>query len=248
MKVAIVLEYDGSKYHGSQVQEDVPTIQGELEVALGSVTGERIRTVFAGRTDQGVHAKGQVAAFKTSSSLKPVILARALNHHLPDDIVIKKASMTRDDFDPRRNAISREYCYYIWNDNVPSPFNRLRAYFVSGRIDVEAMNEACQCIIGTHDFVSFAGSLDGRKNTVRTVYSAEASREGVMIAFRMTANAFLPHQVRHTVGALLQVGSGKMDIGEFARFLQVKKVASAGPVAPPHGLYLMQVNYPDDVQ
>jgi tRNA pseudouridine38-40 synthase len=248
MRIALTLEYDGSKYHGSQIQDNVPTIQGELEVALASVTGEKVRTVFAGRTDQGVHARGQVAAFNTSSLLQPSIIAKALNYYLPEDIVTKDASTVKDDFDPRRHAESREYCYYIWNDKTPSPFSRANAYFVPNPVDVEAMNEACQCIIGAHDFVSFAGSLNGRRNTVRTVYEADVSREDALIAFSMVANAFLPHQVRHTIGALLRVGTGKMSIYEFRRYLHIKRHASAGPVAPPHGLYLMKVNYPSDVQ
>jgi len=248
MKIAVVLEYDGSGYHGSQIQQNVPTIQGELEKALISVTGESIRTTFAGRTDQGVHARGQVAAFNSSSTLQPEILARALNHYLPADIVVKNALVVDNEFNPRRDAVSREYCYCVLNDDVPSPFSRWSAYFMPNRVDVNMMNEACRQIIGTHNFVSFAGSLYGLKNTVRTVYTANVSREGVMVTFRIVANAFLPHQVRHTVGALIRVGTGRLSIDDFKHLLQIKKTAAAGPAAPPHGLYLMRVNYPSDVQ
>lgn len=248
MKIMAILEYDGSRYHGSQIQQTVPTVQGELESALNSVTGEKVRTAFAGRTDQGVHAKGQVAAFCTGSSLQPEVLARALNHYLPDDIVVKKAYVVNDDFDPRRDAISREYRYYIWNNEAPSPFSRSSAYHIPASIDVEMMNKACRHIVGTHDFISFAGSLYGLKNTVRTVYSADFSKTGAFVIFNMIANAFLPHQVRHTLGALLKVGTGKLSIDDFSRFLQVKETGAAGPAAPPHGLYLMKVNYPGDVQ
>ena len=242
-RIVFILEYDGTRYHGSQVQEDLPTIQGELENALEKVTGERIRTSFAGRTDQGVHARGQVVACDTGSTLEPMTIARALNHYLPNDIAIKNAFVVNHDFDPRRDALSREYCYYIWNDTNPSPLRRWNAYFVPQPLDVAEMDRACQVIIGTHDFSPFSSSLEDRSNTVRTIYRANTFREGSMVTCHMVANAFLSHQVRHTIGALLQVGLGKMDVSDFKEILKSKRPAVAGPPAPPHGLCLLKVNY-----
>jgi tRNA pseudouridine38-40 synthase len=247
-RTVFILEYDGTRYHGSQVQHDLPTIQGELEKALEQVTGARIRTSFAGRTDQGVHARGQVVACDTSSTLEPMTIARALNHYLPEDIAIKDAFAVNQDFDPRRDALSREYCYYIWNDVNPSPLRRWNAHHVPQPLDVTEMDKACQVIVGTHDFAPFASSLEDRHNTVRSVYRANTFREGSMVTCHIEANAFLPHQVRNTVGALLQVGLGKMDVSDFERILGSNRSAVAGPTAPPHGLCLLKVNYNGKMQ
>lgn len=247
-RIAFILEYDGTRYHGSQLQQDVPTIQGEMEKALEQVTGEKIRTAFAGRTDQGVHARGQVVACDTGSTLEPMTIARALNHYLPQDIAIKNAFTVKHDFDPRRDAISREYCYYIWNDAHPSPLRRWSAYHVPQPLNVAEMDRACQAMVGTHDFVPFSGALEDRINTVRTVYRANTFREGSMVTCHMEANAFLPHQVRNTVGALLQVGLGKMEAPDFEKILGAAMPAVAGPAAPPHGLCLLKVNYNGKMQ
>jgi len=247
-RIAFILEYDGTRYHGSQIQQDLATIQGELEDALEKVIGERVRTSFAGRTDQGVHARGQVAAFDTCSSLEPLAIARALNHHLPKDIAVRNAFTVNHDFDPRRDALSREYCYYIWNDATPSPLRRWSAHHITQSLDVAEMDRACQVIVGTHDFLPFASSLEDRTNTVRTIYRANTFREASMVTCHIEANAFLPHQVRHTVGTLVQVGLGKMDASDIAEILNSKRPAAAGPPAPPHGLCLLKVNYNGKMQ
>jgi len=244
-KIALIVEYEGTRYHGFQIQAGVPTIQGELERALRKITGERIRISSASRTDQGVHAKGQVVAFGTDSTLPPQTLLRALNHYLPEDIAIRQAFRVNDDFDVRRGALSREYCYYLLNSAIPSPLLRRSAYFMPRPLDIEAMNEACHALLGTHDFAPFSSSLNGRKNTVRTIYKAEVDRQGDVVIFHVVANSFLPHQVRHTMGALVNVGVGKSDVAVFREILRSKKPATAGPALPPHGLCLLKVNYPD---
>ncbi|MFA5374369.1 MAG: tRNA pseudouridine(38-40) synthase TruA [Dehalococcoidia bacterium] len=246
MRIALTIEYDGTRYYGSQRQNNVPTIQGELEEAIAKITDERVRTVFAGRTDQGVHAKGQVAAFETDSSLALENIAKALNFYLPEDIAIKEAHKVREDFDPRRNALSREYCYYIWNEPIRSPLRRRDALLVRRPLEVDAMNEACKVLEGTHDFAPFASALEGRVNTTRTVYRASTYREGSMVSCRIEANAFLPHQMRMTVGSLVKVGLKLSDIVAFRKILEDGKPAKAGPAVPPHGLFLMKVNYPGD--
>ncbi|KPJ52358.1 MAG: hypothetical protein AMJ37_03085 [Dehalococcoidia bacterium DG_18] len=248
MKIALIMEYEGTRYHGSQIQERVPTIQGELERALTMVTGKKIRTSYASRTDRGVHAKGQVVAFPSDSPLTPKTIAHALNHYLPEDIAIRDAFVVNDDFDPRRDALSREYCYYIWNSATPSPLLRRSAYFVPRRLEVAAMNEACQAILGTHDFAPFASDINGGKNTVRTVYRATVAIEGDLVSCHMVANSFLPHQVRNTMGALVKVGLGKSDVAAFYDILRSKKPTQAGPALPPHGLCLLKINYPNGVK
>jgi tRNA pseudouridine38-40 synthase len=246
-KIALIVEYEGTRYHGSQIQAGLPTIQGELERAIGKITGERIRISCASRTDQGVHARGQVVAFRTDSALPPQTLLRALNYYLPEDIAIREALRVNDDFDVRRGALSREYCYYLLNSAIPSPLLRRSTYFMPRPVDIDAMNEACQVLLGTHDFASFASSINGKKNTVRTIYKAAVTREGDLVIFHVVANSFLPHQVRHTIGALVNVGLGKKDMAAFHEILRSKKPAAAGPALPPHGLCLLKVSYPDGV-
>ena len=248
MKIALTIEYDGTRYYGSQRQSNVPTVQGELEEAIAKVTGELVRTIFAGRTDQGVHARGQVAAFETDSSLTVETIIKALNFYLAEDIAVKEAYKVKSDFDPRRNALSREYCYYIWNEPTRSPLRRWDALWVRQPLEVELMNEACKTLEGTHDFAPFASALEGRINTTRTVYRAGAFREGSAVSCRIAANAFLPHQMRMTVGSLLKVGLKVSDVAAFREIFESGKPATAGPAVPPHGLFLMKVNYPGDVR
>ncbi|MFA5055467.1 MAG: tRNA pseudouridine(38-40) synthase TruA [Dehalococcoidia bacterium] len=246
MRIALTIEYDGTRYYGSQRQRNVPTIQGELEEAIAKVSGEYVRTVFAGRTDQGVHAKGQVAVFETNSRLKLDNITKALNFYLPEDIAVKEAHKVRDDFDPRRGALSREYCYYIWNESTRSPLRRRDALLVRRPLEISIMDEACKILEGTHDFAPFASALEGRINTTRTVYRAGTYREGSMVSCVVEASAFLPHQMRMTVGSLLKVGLKVSDIAAFRKIFESGKPATAGPAVPPHGLFLMKVNYPGD--
>lgn len=246
-RIALVVEYDGAGYHGFQVQKNVPTVQGELERAVARLTGEETRIAGASRTDQGVHAAGQVVVFSTASDLALEAFPRALNFYLPGDIAVVDAFPARRYFDVRRHAVSREYRYNILNRATISPLLRRHACFVPKPLNVQRMNEASQSLVGTHDFIAFASSLDGKKNTIRTVLRAEVSKEDDLVVFTMVANAFLPHQVRNTMGALVKVGLGKSDITEFHRLLEARRPGTAGPAFPPHGLCLTKVNYPEDV-
>ena len=244
-KMALIMEYDGTHYHGFQLQAKQPTIQGETEKALWKLTGAKTRVMAAGRTDAGVHAKGQVVSFKTASPLPPQTFVNGLNYYLPEDIAVKEAYRVDDSFNVRRSAVSREYKYYILSSSTRSPLREGFSHLVTGQLDIEAMNQACQALIGKHDFASFASSLgDEIKNTVRRVYKAEMEKDGDLTIFSMVANSFLPHQIRNTIGALIRVGLGKMSIDEFRRLLKDKKPGLAGPTAPARGLCLMRVNYP----
>ena len=244
-KIVLVIEYDGTGYYGFQMQASLPTIQGETEKALWKLTGERSRVIAASRTDAGVHAKGQVVSFRTRSSLPVETFINGLNYYLPRDIAVKAAHRVSDSFNVRRNALSREYNYYILNSRTRSPIREGFSYLVGGHLDIEAMNQACQALIGEHDFASFASSMGvGIKNTIRRVYRAEMEKDGELAVFNMVANSFLPHQVRNTAGAIIKVGLGKMTVDEFRRIIEAKKPGLAGPTAPAFGLYLMQINYP----
>jgi len=244
-KIVLIVEYDGTNYHGFQLQADQPTIQGGIEEALRKLTGERARLISASRTDAGVHARGQVVSFRTGSLLPPATFTKGLNHYLPIDIAVKSAHRVADSFNVRRDALSREYNYYILNSLTRSPLRHGFYYLVAGQLNIEAMNQACQALMGKHDLASFASELGVEiKNTVRTVYRAEIAKDGDQAIFNVVANSFLPHQVRNTVGALIRVGLGKMTVDDFHSIIKARKPGLAGPTAPACGLCLMRINYP----
>jgi len=253
-QVVLVVEYDGTRYHGFQWQAGLPTIQAELEQAIKKLCGQSSRVAAASRTDAGVHAKGQVVSFWAKSTLSTMTLVKALNYYLPGDIAVKEAYRVSSDFNVRRDALSREYCYYILNSTTRSPFSKMFALFMPKMLDIEAMSKACQLMQGEHDFISFATSLDDIRSTVRNVYEAkintltyplpsrERNKERVVI-FHIEANSFLPHQVRNTVGLLLRLGLGKIGVGDFYDIMEARSLGLASPTAPARGLWLTKVNY-----
>ena len=244
-KVILIIEYDGTSYHGFQLQAELTTIQGELETALGRLTGETRRVMAASRTDAGVHARGQVVSLRTGSRLPAPTFVTGLNHYLPEDIAVKAAYRVHDAFDVRREAISREYRYYILNSRTRSPIRRWYSYRVPGELDIAAMNEAAEALEGKHDFRSFASRLEPKgRSTVRNVFRAWVEREAEMVMFNMVASSFLPHQVRNTVGVLLEVGAGRINVDEVRRIMEARQAGLAGPTVPARGLYLMRINYP----
>ena len=243
-KFILLIEYDGTQYYGFQWQVGLPTIQSELEQAIRQFCGQSSRVMAASRTDAGVHAKGQVVSFWAKSTLDTMTLIRALNYYLPRDIAVKAAYRASGDFNVRRDALSREYRYYILNSNTRSPFSRRFALFIPKMLDIQAINEACQLIQGENDFASFASSLDGNKSTLRNVYEAGIEKKGDFTVFRIVANSFLPHQVRSTVGLLIRLGLGKIDIDDFRDIMEARSLGLAGPLSPACGLCLNKVNYP----
>jgi tRNA pseudouridine38-40 synthase len=248
-KILLVMEYDGTRYHGFQWQDGLPSIHGELEKALTRLTGERRRVISASRTDAGVHARGQVVSFRTGSALSTHSFVGGLNHYLPNDIAVKSAYRINDAFNVRREAISREYSYYILNRPTRSPIREGFAYLVAGKLDIEAMNQACLALVGEHDFASFAGRNGASvKSTVRRVFRAVVEREGELVIFNIAASSFLLHQVRNTVGALIRVGLGKVTLDEFNSIIEARELALAGPTAPAYGLCLNRVNYPGPLE
>ena len=243
-KIVLIVEYDGTRYHGFQLQAGLPTIQRELETAIQELTGERIRLMTASRTDAGVHAKGQVVSFRTGSTHSLETFVQGLNYYLPKDIAVKAAHRTEDSFNVRRQAVSRDYNYYILNSSTRSPLRDRFCCLVPGQMDIGLMNRAAQALIGEHDFASFVNNNEAAaKSTVRRMLRAEMRREGDLVTFNMVANSFLMHQVRNTIGTLLRVGRGKMSVEEFCSILEAKQPGLAWPTAPARGLCLMQVNY-----
>ena len=245
-KIILVMEYDGTNYFGFQLQAnrpDQPTIQSELERAIVRLTGEELRVVAASRTDTGVHAKGQVVSIRTKSSLSPWTFVSGLNHYLPEDISVTSAYKVDESFNVRTNAVNREYRYYILNRNTRSALKRHFAYQVVVPLNVDAMNRASQVMIGKHDFASFTCSLAGKIKTVKNVTDSKVEYQDDTIIFSITSNSFLPHQIRNTVGALIQVGSGKMNVSDFYDMMNAVQPGLAGQRAPAKGLFLMKVNY-----
>ena len=240
--VVMVVEYDGSRYHGFQYQTNAATVQAEMELALKRLTGEDIRVLAASRTDAGVHAWGQVVSFRTRASFPLVVWVRGLNHYLPEAISVRRAYLAGYDFDVRRQATSRAYRYSILNRSARSPLKRGLTYHFPHSLNVGAMDMASQELLGEHDFSSFTPVEVGRP--VRTVYRAAVERRGEIVMFSIEANSFLPHKARHTAGALLQVGRGRMGVAQFQELVRARTRGLAGPALPPSGLCLMKVNYP----
>lgn len=224
------------------------TIQGVLEEVLATVVGHAVRVTPAGRTDAGVHARGQVISFTTTSHIPASVVSRALNARLPCDIVAVRSIEAAPGFDARRAARRRSYRYAIWNSEVPNLWLRRYLWHVPYRLDLEAMQEAAATLVGRHDFTSFIGRAaeESRpKSPIRTIYEARWSRDGEMLYFDCTADAFGRHMVRNMVGTLLWVGTGRLDGEAFRRILEARDRRAAGPTAPAHGLTLMNVEYDD---
>ena len=248
IKIVLLIEYNGKRYFGFQWQPGQPTIQAELEKAIKKLTGENRRVVAACRTDTGVHALGQVVSFRTESQLPPSRFVSGLNHYLPDDIAVKGAARTPHSFNVMKQAIRREYLYRMLNRRSRPALQSEFYYHVRPSLDTAEMNRAAQLLVGEHDFASFVTEWTRDESTVRNIYAAGVERKGEEVTFQVAANSFLTHQVRNIVGTLIRVGTGKLAVEEFKNILESKKLSLAGPTAPAHGLYLMKVIYPDNVE
>ena len=245
MRLALIIEYEGTRYHGFQFQTNASSIQEELEKAIEKLTGERVRVQGAGRTDTGVHALGQVVAFDTQASHRIETFVKALNFYLTEDIAVQEAYSAGDNFDPRRDAISREYRYTIHNGPMPSPLQRRFSYHMREPLDTGAMQKAALLLEGEHDFLSFSGRWQDDKSTRRRVRKARVCREKDKVIFNVEGNAFLRQQVRKMAGALVQVGLGRMSALELQTLLRCGKKEAAPVALPAKGLCLMRVHYKD---
>lgn len=243
MRFKLTVEYDGTDYHGWQIQPDGPTIQGTLEDAIRRMLGESVRVAAAGRTDAGVHAAGQVVAVSLQRDVSPETLIRGLNALTPRDISIRHAEVVGDEFDPRRAARSRTYVYRIWNARWPSPFWRRYAWHVIHRLDVERMRAAAAVLVGEHDFTSFQAAGCDADNPVRCVLRSEITTAGPLLTYTIEATAFLRHMVRTVVGTLVEVGSAQRAAEDLPQLLEARDRTRAGPTVPACGLCLTRVNY-----
>jgi tRNA pseudouridine38-40 synthase len=246
VQLRLVVEYEGTRFLGWQLQPGGPTVQGELERALGVALREPVRVRGAGRTDAGVHARGQVAVAGVSDrDVDLRRLLRSVNALLPDDIAVRDLALVDDAFDPRRHARSRVYEYRILNAPAPSPFWRLWAWHVARPLDVAAMDAATRLLVGEHDFAAFraADAKETPRTTLRRVFESRIVREPPLLIYRVEATAFLKHMVRNVVGTLVEVGLGERQPGAIADLIASRDRTRAGATAPPHGLTLVEVRY-----
>lgn len=240
-RVLLTVAYDGTEYAGWQRQENAIAVQEVLEEALGRLLGCEVKVAGASRTDAGVHALGQQAAFSASSSHMQIPLEKlpqVLNGFLPSDITVSGARVVDDDFNPRFSALHKTYCYQIYNAAVPNPLVRRYSAFVARELDFGLMQEAAGYFVGKHDFKAFCASGSSAKTTVRTVFSCGMERDGGLIKMRICGDAFLYNMVRIIAGTLVYVGIGKISAEDIPSVIRSSERERAGKTMPPEGLCL----------
>jgi tRNA pseudouridine38-40 synthase len=262
--IRLTLAYDGGGFSGWQVQPGRRTVQGVLERAIAELTGETTRVLSAGRTDAGVHALGQVASFRTTATIPPEKWRPALQSRLPQDVVILESAAVDDDFHATYSAVSKRYRYVLWESRLDDPFLRRYVWRVPSPLDGEAMHAASQPLLGTHDFRCFETDWPNKASSVRTVLDVQwrrvpawpvwsprpldqpplgDDRRGEFLVFEIAADGFLYNMVRAIVGTLVNVGRGQWPVDVLQEILASQDRSRAGETVPPHGLYLVSVEY-----
>lgn len=246
--IRMFIAYDGSNYLGWQIQPKGPTIQGIIQDALSKILGHKVKLKSAGRTDAGVHAIYQTAHFLTTSDRPLEIIFKGVNAMLPQDIVVWKLEEVDFKFHSQRDLIKKTYVYYIYNYPIRNPLVRLYSWWVPEKLDLRSMEACLPLIIGEKDFASFRKSGTDVKTTIRTVYDARFKRvpgKKHMIAFEITGKGFMRYMVRNIVGTLVEVGRGNLTVEDFERILSARDRRVAPPPAPPQGLFLKKIDYPE---
>lgn len=242
--IKLLIEYDGTNYHGWQVQPNGLTIQEVIEKKIEVMIRQRVRLIASGRTDAGVHALGQVANFQTSSAIPVEGFWRGLNSLLPPEIVIKSAEEVKPEFHAQYGVKRKTYRYLILNRELPSAIYRNYSWHIPLSLDVSAMQDASRILLGKKDFSSFQAADPDPTDPVREVFQAGWSmKEEIFLFFTIEADGFLKHMVRNMVGTLVEVGKGKISGEEFKRILEAGDRRQAGITAPPQGLFLVEVKY-----
>lgn len=241
--IALTIQYKGKNYSGFQIQPRDRSVQEELETALSRTCKENIKVVAAGRTDQGVHALGQVVSFHTSSTIDIGNFPKVVNFHLPEDISVVGARYVDDKFSARFSAKSKVYKYVIYNNRYRSAVHGEFSFNYPHHLDVERMREAVKPLIGTHDFTSFMGRKSIVKDAIRTIYSIEIERKGDFVEVTFHGKSFLKNMIRIIVGSLVEIGRGRRSIHFLEDAMLKEKRGTAGFTAPSCGLFLMEVKY-----
>lgn len=266
-RVMLTVAYDGTNYHGWQIQPNAATIEGELNKHLSDLLGETIEVIGASRTDAGVHALSNIAVFDTNARMPADKISYAMNQRLPDDIKIRESKEVDLDFHPRKAASRKTYEYRIWHDTFPMPTERLDSYFVYVPLDLDAMREAAKHLVGEHDFTSFCSVNTEVESKIRTIYSIDITSADInsvdintekmndsgktcdkaishgMICIRICGNGFLYNMVRIIVGTLLEVGKGIYEPDQLQDILTGMDRKLAGPTVPAHGLTLLNYEF-----
>jgi tRNA pseudouridine38-40 synthase len=240
----LTIEYDGTGFSGWQRQADRPTIQGALEQVLSRILNQPVTLAGSGRTDAGVHARGQAASFFADTHMDPRVLQKGVNSLMKLPIVLTECILVPHDFHARYSAVSKEYHYHILNQEIPCAVGRNYIWHIHTPLDTTAMNLCCTLLCGTHDFKSFENTGAPRRSTVRTVFAAQVNEQsGSRLVFRICADGFLKNMVRNIVGSLVDAGRHKITVKDFESILSAKDRSLAGATAPARGLFLKQVNY-----
>lgn len=241
--IKLTIEYDGTNYSGWQNQENAITVQEKIEEAIYKITGEEVRLIGSGRTDSGVHARGQVANFFTTSTIPGDKFKFVLNNVLPEDIAIIQSAEVDLEFHSRFDAIGKKYKYIIYNGLMPRPLYRNYSYHYKYKLDLEKMKEASKHLLGTHDFKSFMGSGAVVNSTIRTINEIKIEKREEFIEITVEGDSFLRYMVRIIVGTLIKVGNSQFQINDIQEIINAKDRNRAGQTAPPQGLYLEEVYY-----
>jgi len=240
----VTLEYDGSPFVGWQRQDNGPSVQGALEIAIEKLSGEHVTVTGAGRTDAGVHALGQVAHFDLVKEFEPGKVRDALNYYLrPNPVVVLESDAVDSEFHARFSATARHYLFRILNRRSPPALEEGRVWHVSPKLDADAMHAAAQFLVGQHDFTTFRAAECQAQSPVKTLDRLDVSRRADEIHIEASARSFLHHQIRSFAGTLKLVGEGKWSPRDVGEALAAKDRARCGPVSPPDGLYLVRVDY-----
>ena len=243
--IALFLTYEGTAYHGWQVQKRDVTIGQTMEEAAAKIVGHPVKMTGCGRTDAGVHAKKYVANFRTTSTIPVDRLPYAMNTHLPEDIVVTGAMEVHDEFNAIGSCVRKEYTYLIYNSRIRDPFYVNRAWFYPKHLDEAVMPRAASQFVGTHDFAAVRSVGTDVKSTVRTVYYYNVERKGDLIELKVCANGFLYNMARAMAGTVVYAAEGKIKPEEIGALLESGNRTAAGPTVPPGGLYMTQLWYDD---
>lgn len=242
-RIKMIIQYDGSHYHGFQIQPHVPTVQAILQQAIMSLSGEKVSLLFAGRTDTGVHALGQVIAFDTASGIPAERWGRALNSFLPADIQVLDSQAAPEGFHPRFQALTKHYRYQIYRNPIGMVCQRQYAWCNTETLDIKAMQEACGFLPGRQNFKSFCASGSPVKTFTRTISQCRLEEQDAYLILAIAADGFLYNMVRIVMGTLMEIGRGRWPAEEMAAIIARQDRSHAGPTAPPQGLYLVRVDY-----